>query len=171
MAVLIESPRLHLRELEPARDAGAILALLNDPRFIAGIADRGVRDEAQAREYLRSWPGAQYALHGFGHYAIERRGSGDFIGMAGLIQRADLAVPDIGYALLSAHHGHGYAEEAARAVMAHARDVLGLRALCAIVSPGNAASVRLLEKLGLRRTGEYVIAAEREPLAYYEVAL
>ncbi len=41
---------------------------------------------------------------------------------------------------------------------------------CGIVSPGNAASVRLLEKLGLRREGEYVIAAEREPLAYYAIS-
>ena len=171
MAVLIETARLRLRELDPVRDAGAMLALLNDPGFIRGIADRGVRDEDQAREYLRGWPGAQYAQHGFGHYAIELRGDGRFLGTAGLIQRPDLALPDIGYALLSEHHGHGYAEEAARAVMAHARDALGLRALCAIVSPGNAASVRLLEKLGLRRTGEYTIAAEREPLAYYEVAL
>jgi len=171
MAVLMETERLQLRELDPQRDAEAMLGLLNDPGFIAGIGDRGVRDAGQASDYLRAWHGAQYALHGFGHYAIERRADGGFIGTAGLIQRADLSMPDIGYALLSSQHGQGYAEEAARAVMAHARDVLGLRALCAIVSPGNAASVRLLEKLGLRRVGEYVIAAEREPLAYYEITL
>lgn len=171
VAVLIETARLRLRELQAERDARGMLALLNDPGFISGIGDRGVRDEAQAREYLRSWYGAQYATNGFGHYAVELQEGGTFIGTAGLVKRADLADPDIGYALLSAHHGHGYAEEAARAVMAHARDVLGLRALCAIVSPDNAASVRLLEKLGLSRAGEYVIAAEREPLAYYEVRL
>ncbi|HYG06338.1 MAG TPA: GNAT family N-acetyltransferase [Stenotrophomonas sp.] len=171
MAVAIHSERLQLRELTPQRDAANMLALLNDPGFIAGIGDRNVRSEAEARDYLVSWHGAQYATQGFGHYAIELRDSGQFIGTAGLIQRADLDLPDIGYALLSTQHGRGYAEEAARAVMAYARDTLGLRALCAIVSPGNAASVRLLEKLGLRREGEYRIAAEREPLAYYTVTL
>lgn len=169
MPVLIESERLHLRELEPERDAAAMLALLNDPGFIRGIADRGVRTVEQAAEYLRNWQGAQYALNGFGHYAVELRDAGTFIGTAGLIQRADLALADIGYALLSEHHGRGYAEEAARAVMAHARDALGMGGLCGIVSPGNAASVRLLEKLGLQRQGEYAIALEREPLAYYEI--
>lgn len=170
MAVSIQTERLQLRELSPALDAANMLALLNDPGFQAGIGDRGVRTEDQARDYLAGWHGAQYATHGFGHYALELREGGAFIGTAGLIQRPDLAAPDIGYALLGAYHGRGYAEEAARAVMRHARDALGLRALCAIVSPGNAASVRLLEKLGLHREGEYVIAAEREPLAYYAIA-
>ncbi|HVJ39049.1 MAG TPA: GNAT family N-acetyltransferase [Stenotrophomonas sp.] len=170
MALSIQTQRLHLRELSPVHDAANMLALLNDPGFIAGIADRNVRTEAEAREYLAHWQGAQYASVGFGHYAIELRQGGNFIGTAGLIQRADLTLPDIGYALLSAHHGCGYAEEAARAVMTHARETLGLPGVCGIVSPGNAASVRLLEKLGLRREGEYVMAAEREPLAYYAVS-
>lgn len=167
---MIETERLRLRELEPERDAASMLALLNDPAFIAGIDDRGVRTVEQAAEYLRGWHGAQYAQRGFGHYAVELR-DGTFIGTAGLIQRADLALADIGYAFLRRYHGHGYAEEAARGVMAHARTALGMRALCAIVSPGNAASVRLLEKLGLRRAGEYRHAGVVEPLAYYEIAL
>lgn len=170
MALSIQTERLHLRELSPSQDAANMLALLNDPGFIAGIADRNVRSEAEACEYLAHWHGAQYATVGFGHYAIELRQGGDFIGTAGLIQRPDLTLPDIGYALLSAHHGRGYAEEAARAVMDYARENLGLRGLCGIVSPANVPSVRLLEKLGLRREGEYVIAAEREPLAYYAIS-
>lgn len=169
MPTLIETERLRLRELEPERDAASMLALLNDPGFLRGIADRGVRSLEQAAEYLRGWQGAQYARNGFGHYALELRDAGGFIGTAGLIQRADLALADIGYALLGRHHGRGYAEEASRAVMAHARDRLGMPGLCGIVSPGNLASVRLLEKLGLRRQGEYSIASDREPLAYYEI--
>lgn len=173
MSVSIQTQRLQLSELDPGSeaDAQAMLALLNDPGFIAGIGDRGVRTPAQAADYLREWQGAQYRTLGFGHYAIRLREGGDFIGTAGLIQRKDLSLPDLGYALLGAYRGRGYAEEAARGVMAHARDVLGLPALCAIVSPDNAASVGLLEKLGLRREGEYVIAPEREPLAYYTVTL
>jgi RimJ/RimL family protein N-acetyltransferase len=171
MPALIQTRRLHLRELAPERDAANMLALLNDPGFIAGIGDRQVRTEAQARDYLAGWHGAQYAVHGFGHYAIEVREGGTFLGTAGLIQRADLALPDIGYALLGAYRGHGYAEEAARGVMAYARDILKLQALCAIVSPDNAASVGLLEKLGLRREGDYRIAPERELLAYYAIRL
>jgi RimJ/RimL family protein N-acetyltransferase len=169
VSVLIETERLHLRELVPERDAAVMLTLLNDPGFIRGIADRGVRSVEQAVEYLRGWHGTQYARDGFGHYAVELRDTGTFIGTTGLIKRADLALADIGYAILSEYHGRGYAEEASRGVMAYARDVLGMSAVCGIVSPDNVGSVRLLEKLGLRRQGDYMIAAEREPLGYYEI--
>ncbi|HEY0332831.1 MAG TPA: GNAT family N-acetyltransferase [Stenotrophomonas sp.] len=173
MPVVIESPRLLLSELDAQVEADvlAMLALLNDPGFVTGIGDRGVRTPEQAADYLRGWHGAQYARDGFGHYAIRLRDGGQFIGTAGLIQRVDLDLPDIGYALLGAYRGKGYAEEAARAVMEHARGALGLRGLCGIVSAQNAASVRLLEKLGLQREGQYTIAAEREPLAYYAIKL
>lgn len=57
---------------------------------------------------------------------------------------------DIGFAFLPAFRGKGYAREAAAATLDHARDQLGLRRVAAIVAPGNAASTRLLERLGLR---------------------
>lgn len=168
--VSIDTERLHLRELHREHDAASMLALLNDPAFMVGIADHGVRTVEQAMDHLRGWAGAQYRRYGFGHYAVELRQSGIFIGTCGLIQRADLLLADIGYGFLSAHHGRGYAEEAARAVIAHARDVLGMRGLCGIVATDNNASLRLMEKLGLRRSGEYRMASEARPLAYYEIA-
>ena len=169
MTLLIETERLRLRELDPARDAASMLELLNDPTFIDGIADHGVRTVEQVVEHLRGWHGAQYARYGFGHYALELCESGTFIGTTGLVQRPDLALADIGYALLSAHHRRGYAQEAARAVMAHARDVLEMRGLCGIVSPGNTASMGLMDRLGLRRQGHYTLATEPVPLLYYEI--
>ncbi|PPT52377.1 GNAT family N-acetyltransferase, partial [Xanthomonas arboricola] len=36
-------------------DADAVLTLVNDPGFIAGINDRGVRTREQARDHLREW--------------------------------------------------------------------------------------------------------------------
>ena len=48
---LPETPRLRLRELHDG-DAPFLLELLNDPDFIANIADRGVRSEDDARAYL-----------------------------------------------------------------------------------------------------------------------
>ncbi|PPT54415.1 hypothetical protein XarbCFBP8150_21450, partial [Xanthomonas arboricola] len=54
------------------------------------------------------------------------------------------------------HRGKGYVSEAGRAVLNHARDVLGLPQLCAIVSPDNAGSIRALEKLGLLRQPQHI---------------
>jgi RimJ/RimL family protein N-acetyltransferase len=168
---LIETGRLRLRALEAERDAEAMLALLNDPGFLQGIGDRGVRTREQARAYLREWAVDHRARHGFAHWAVETRSDGVFLGTLGLLRRDTLPFPHLGYALLAAHRGHGYAEEAARAVLAYARDTLDLAQLCAIVSPDNAASIGLLEKLGLRRQDLRRLTPDGEMLAYYTLAL
>ncbi len=70
--------------------------------------------------------------------------------MCGLVRRPSLPEVDIGYALLQRYTGQGYAQEAARTVLAHARDDLHLPALMGIVNPDNAASQHVLEKLGMQ---------------------
>ncbi len=129
-------------------DAALVLALLNDPAFIRNIADRGVRTLEQARDYLRGGALRSYAQHGFGMYAIRRKDTGVLIGNCGLVRRDGLYGPDLGYALLPAHVGQGFAREAARAVIADAGSRLGIACLHAIVNPDNAASIGLLQKLG-----------------------
>ena len=80
--------------------------------------------------------------------AARRKDTGDLIGNWGLVRRDGLDGPDLGYALLPAHAGQGFALEAARAVIADAGSRLGLARLHAIVNPDNAGSIRLLQKLG-----------------------
>jgi RimJ/RimL family protein N-acetyltransferase len=80
---------------------------------------------------------------------VERRSDGAAMGLCGLIKRDILPDTDIGYAISPAYWGHGYAYEAAAAVVQHARGALGLPRLLAITSPGNLASNALLRKLGL----------------------
>jgi RimJ/RimL family protein N-acetyltransferase len=61
------------------------------------------------------------------------------------------SVADFGYTFDPAYAGRGYATEAARAVVDHAFDVLGARRVKAGAFAENTASVRVLEKLGMRR--------------------
>lgn len=156
---LPESSRLRLRELH-AGDAGAMLALLNDPDFIAYIGDRGVRDEAQARAYLEAGPLAGYRAHGYSLWAVEALPGGEFAGVCGLICRDTLPDPDIGYAFLPAWRGRGLAREAGRLVLGHAFNVIGVPRVLAIVTEANASSRRLLESLGLRNEGLRRIGSE-----------
>ena len=149
--VIAETERLRLRRLS-ADDAPFILELLNDPDFLRNIGDRGVRTEADARGYILDGPVASYERHGFGLYLVELPGSGP-IGISGLVRREALPGPDIGFAFLPAWRGRGYALEAAEAVRRHAAVECGLQRLLAIVSPGNTASRRLLEKIGFRFEG------------------
>lgn len=154
MSAVIQTDRLHLRLIDPDHDAADMLALLNEPGFIHNIADRGVRTLAQARDYTAERVLGSYTLNGFGMYAIIRREDGAWLGNAGLVRRDGLPAPDIGYALLAQYEGHGYALEAARAVMHYARDRLDHAHLYGIVSPDNARSAALLRKLGMQDRGE-----------------
>jgi len=60
---------------------------------------------------------------------------------------------EIGYAMGSAHWGNGYMNEALKALIVHAFDVMDFRRLEADVDPRNAASIRTLERLGFQREG------------------
>jgi len=75
------------------------------------------------------------------------------IGICGLLRRATLPDVDIGFAFLPDYRAQGYAFEAASATLSYARDTLDLPRIVAIVSPENAASIRLLEKLGMVQEG------------------
>lgn len=146
---VLATERLDLRELDDGDDA-FMLALLNDPAFLEHIGDRGVRTLDQARAYVQAGPVASYAQHGFGLYAVIERATQRPIGLCGLVRRPTLADVDLGFAFLPAFRAQGYARESAQAVLGHAHAVLGLRRIVAIVAPGNAASARLLERLGFR---------------------
>ena len=93
------------------------------------------------------------------------------IGICGLFRRETLPYPDIGFAILPAFRGAGFALEAARAVVRHARDDLGINSLTAIVSPLNKASVSLLEKLGLNFQRGITMPGETEEISLYSINL
>lgn len=133
-----------------ADDADLLLAIWNDPAFILHVGDRGVRTLDEAVAAFRDGPEHLYRDYGYGPYRVALRDSDAAIGICGLFRREGLPDPDIGFAFLPAFVGKGYGSEAARAVVRHARDALGFPRLTAIVSPGNAPSIALIEKLGLR---------------------
>ena len=95
------------------------------------------------------------------------RESGQAVGLCGLLQRAGLAVPDVGYAFLESVWGQGLAQEAAAATVAYARDQLGLASLAAIAKPDNQASIRVLEKVGFLRQGLIDLPGQPLPNAYF----
>ena len=144
----LETERLVLRRLT-LDDADLMLAVWNDPGFIRNVGDRGVRTLEQAREAMRAGALQLYADHDYGPYAMTTKQDGERIGICGLFRRDNLEHADIGFAVLPDHRGRGLAAEAAFAVRDHALDDLALEDLTAIVSPDNAPSIALIEKLGL----------------------
>jgi len=146
---LLETERLNLRELA-FDDAPFILTLLNDPSFLRYINDKNVRNLEDARQYMLNGPMNSYARNGFGLYLVALKESQTPIGLCGLLKREELPDADIGFAFLPEFWGKGFAQEAAVAVMKDARERLGLTRLLAIVMPDNHASIKLLEKVGMK---------------------
>lgn len=131
-------------------DAPFIVELLKQPSFLRFIGGRGVKPHQDARQYLLKGPLASYERSGFGLYLVFLRRTGDPIGMCGLLKRDTLPDVDVGFAFLPAHWGKGYAFESASAVLAHGRSTFGLKRIVAITSPDNVASIKVLEKIGLK---------------------
>lgn len=144
----METERLVLRPFSPD-DADFILAVLNDPDFMRFVGDRQVRTIEHAKAYLETGPIASYARHGFGLYAVELKAAHEPVGMCGLLQRATLPDPDIGFAFLPAWRAQGLALEAARAVLAEAQHRWSLARVLAIVDPANERSIGILRALGM----------------------
>ena len=147
--MLCETPRLSIRRLEEA-DAPFILRLLNEPSFLENIGDRGVRSLDDAGAYLTKGPFASYEKHGFGLFHVSLKGSGETIGMCGLLERDWLDAPDIGFAFLPEFWSKGYAYESSVGVIDWARRTHGVTRVIGIVKPANMGSIRVLEKLGMR---------------------
>lgn len=157
---VLATERLHLRQLHEG-DADFIFRLLNDPSWLRHIGDRGVRSVEDARRYIAEGPVAMYVKLGFGLFLVERRSDGASMGLCGLLKRDGLDDVDIGFAFFPEFGGQGYALEAARATLDYGFRQHGLQRIVAITAQGNAASIRLLEKLGL--SFERMIALPGKP--------
>ena len=151
--IILETERLVLREIDSAIDAEFIFELLNSPKFLKYIGDRGVRSIADSAEFIETKYRQGYVDHGFGLYAVERKSDNVPVGVCGLVMRDSLPGPDIGFAFLPEYERMGYGYESGAAIVDHARNVHGFSELFAITTVDNEASGLLLEKLGFTPAG------------------
>lgn len=166
----IQTERCLLRELSIA-DVGFIVALLNDPAFLEHIGDKQVRNESDAERHIREGALPSYREHGHGMWAVIDRATDTPVGLCGLVRRDFLDAADLGFAFLPRFRGIGLGYETASAVVEYARTTLSLPRLLAIVSPGNNASVALLDKLGFTAAGSVAHPDTRERLGLYALEL
>ena len=150
----LETDRLILRRRR--EDEAALYRLLRterDPRVPShrriDAAGRPTEDDIAAG--IR----AEAAEPGPGILGVHRKDTGHVIGYCGLVAHGNGTVdePELVYELLRAAHGHGYATEAAGAVVDWAARS-GYRRLWAGVRDWNVASRRVLAKLGFRETDQ-----------------
>jgi RimJ/RimL family protein N-acetyltransferase len=166
----LETERLQLRWLTED-DADLMLAIWNDPAFIHFVGDRGVRTLDEARDAMQGGVLKLYRDFGYGPYRVAQKGTDVAMGICGLFKRDILEYPDIGYGLLPAFCGSGFAFEAAQAVVRHARDHMKLAELCAIVTAEHSRSIHLLEKLGMVAGESIRMPDDDEDVVLYAIGL
>lgn len=102
---------------------------------------------------------------GYGIWLIRGRENERLIGFGGLFKKQE-EMPRLLYGLHPDFHGQGFATEAARGVLEYVFDVLVFPIVLADVDEANAASVRVLEILGMRETKREISGSS--PLLYFE---
>ena len=114
-----------------------------------------------------------WAKNGFGHWAVEEKESGRFVGRAGLKHHDNWTLdPDnteVGYLFDRGVWGKGYATEAARAAVEYAFETLGRDEVISIARPDNLASRRVMEKVGLTYDGETRWEAREIDVVWYSI--
>lgn len=103
---------------------------------------------------------------GFGVWPAIEKSSRELVGACGLSRVADLGGEvEIDWILKRSARGKGYALEAARAVLGYAFSHAGLERVCALIDPGNTASITIANRLGMRF--DRVVRAYRRDLLRY----
>lgn len=145
----LETARLRLR-LFTHDDLQVMFKLGSDPDVIK-YADTPVRDLDEARERLEQGPLSDYEKYGYGRFAVELKETGKVIGFCGIKYLPEIDLPEVGYRYLKEYWGRGIGTEAAKACVEFARDDLKIKKLVALIIPENIASIKLAEKLGMKK--------------------
>ncbi|MBN2304733.1 MAG: GNAT family N-acetyltransferase [Anaerolineae bacterium] len=148
----IETVRLRLRPFR--RDDAEVYyhTLMTDPdvqRYLPGGQPRP-REQAEPQmvHFQDHW-----TQHGFGGWAVIHKADGALIGQCGLQYVAGRPEIELFYALAKPYWGRGLAPEAARAALRYGFEIMGFDRIVAVFAPENAASERVMIKLGMAHQG------------------
>lgn len=167
---MIETQRLILRELTAA-DAAGMFRLDSDPLVHAYLGNNPIGSLEQAEDVI-AFVQKQYTENGIGRWAVIEKETGEFMGWSGLklITEAFLGMPhyyDLGYRLIPAFWGKGYATEAGKAWVNEAFQHRNIPQLFASTHIENHASAAVLIKCGF--TEQNQVLYEGEPQRWFEL--
>ncbi len=160
--------------------ADALWALDNDPEVMRYIGPYQLADVEAYRSLIRMWR-ERYdeQLPGFGFWPAHEKESLAFVGWFHLrpaslyrfAKEVDYAAGDhdLGYRLHRVFWGQGWATEGSRAMVRHAFDTMHTPRVVSVALKENVASIRVMEKLGMHRVGEYTLPGYDMPAVKYHL--
>jgi ribosomal-protein-alanine N-acetyltransferase len=157
----IETQRLRIRPfaLDDWRDVHAYMSDADVTTYLP----EGQLTEEQARAFVAENTGEQARAH-----ALVLKAEDRLIGHMSFHLWYGPRTYEIGWVLDKRHHGHGYATEAATALLKHGFESLGLHRIIATCQPGNPASYRVMEKIGMRREAHFRKAHFRDESTWWD---
>ena len=145
----LETDHLLLRRWRP-EDRAPFAAMNTDPEVMEHFPARLTRAESDA---FVDRIEAGFAEHGFGLWALEVRGTGEFIGFTGLsvpsFEAHFTPAVEIGWRLARPAWGHGYASEAARRALATGFDGYQLPEVVSFTAVPNVRSQAVMRRIGM----------------------
>ena len=163
MSCVLETSRLQLRPCQ-IEDIQLVHALWTNDRVRYFLFDNRVISSDEARSHIEDSL-ASFEQYGYGIWLVFERSIERLVGFAGFLGSEE-GTPSLIYGVHTERWGYGYATEAASTVLTYALEQLRIPKVRADVDEPNIASVRVLEKLGMRRTGREVVKGH--PLLYFE---
>ncbi len=144
--IILNSNRLILREFELS-DAEEIYKLNSDKEVIRYTGDIAFESVEAASEFLSNYN--DYELNGYGRWAVIEKESKAFRGWCGLKYHSE-GFTDIGFRFHRMYWGNGYASESAKSVLDYGFNSLCLTEIIGRASQENIASIKVLEKIGMK---------------------
>jgi len=156
--------RLELRPLGPD-DVDDVYAIMSDPDVWRHRPELVHTDPATSADWVAR-AAARWESDGLSYWGVRTRDSGRFIGVGGA-QRQSTGNWNLHYRLAPSAWGRGYASELSLAAIEAARQLDDTVAVIAWIDPNNAASIRLAERIGLTRCGQFADPSDgRRRLAF-----
>jgi len=159
-----ETERLVLRKFT-VNDAQAMEAVFCDPEVMYS-SDDGVESPEWVCNWINELIEKHYPSWGCGKWAIIEKETNEVVGYCGLSKHPDRCGPneaELGYRLIKKKWGNGIASEAVGSVCEYGLKTLRLSRIIATVEPGNLASVRVLQKVGMRYESEIMYDGYTHP--------
>ena len=146
---VLETERLVVRPFR-AEDLDGLAAVAADPEVMRYVGDGRPITREQARAWVeRSLE--NYARRGFGSFAVTLKGDESrLIGYCGLVNPTPEGEAEIIYGFAKPYWGRGFARELAGPLLAYGLGPCSLRRIVATIDPENAASIRVVERWGMK---------------------